>query len=194
MGELSIRLLMPGDAVVAGRIVGVAHSTYEDLTPSEGERWVEHDFTPRLKRRVEGGEVVVGGEIDSRLVAVYELPLFRLTANKFENPGNTFGWFATAQHGKGVGSAFMQRLAAVFGYAAFHAGAAEFIHNEQATNSMNRRFFERNGYRVVREFDGARNVFYFCRREYPASASQVSALEHQVMAALLEPSLQRQTI
>ncbi len=194
MGELSIRLLTPDDAGVAGSIVGIAHSTYEDLAPSEGEQWVRCDFTPCLRRRIEAGEVIVGGEIDSRLVAVYELPSFLRTANKLENPDDTFGWFATAQHGQGIGSAFMRRLAAVFGYAAFHAGTDALIHREQATNSTNRRFFERNGYNATKEVDCGRHVFYFCQREYPASRNQISPLERQVMAALLEPSLQRQTI
>ncbi|MBI2145338.1 hypothetical protein HYU18_03385 [Candidatus Woesearchaeota archaeon] len=195
MGCISVRLLKPQDAEVAGGIVGVAHSIFEDLGAYEGAAWISGDFIPSLKRRIELGEVVVGAEACGGLVGVYELPVFLRRGQVIENPGESWGWLATSVHGQGIGSALMERLAAVFGYAANVAHTEELIHTEQATNSMNKRFFVRNGYTVIDEKDRVRHVFYLCQRSFPASdGHQLSALEREIARAILEPSLQRQTI
>lgn len=194
MSDISLRLLEPEDADVAGRIVGIAHDAYQTLGPFEGQWWLNDFFIPALRKGIEEGELVVGGENSSGLVTVYELPRFLRTGQIIENPPDSFGWLATSEQNKGIGTAFMQKLANVFAQTAFQAGVQKFIHYEQVTNSMNRAFFERRGYKVVGTSEGDRSTFYHCVKEYASSPQTLSPLEQRIADQIITRASLQQTI
>ena len=185
MSDISLRLLKPEDAEAAGRIVGIAHSSYLELGPVDGEWWLREFFIPALHKGLEHGDIVIGGENSSGLVAVYELPHFLRVNGFLENGPDSFGWLATAKNNEGIGTVFMQKLGYIFAHCAHEAGVLQFIHTEQATNSMNRRFFEKNGYKVVRTSEGSRNTFYYCVKECTASPKALSPLEQEIAKRIL---------
>ncbi len=185
MSDISLRLLKPEDAAAAGEIVGKAHSSYLELGPYDGQWWLKNFFIPALRKGLEMGDIVIGGDSSSGLVAAYELPHFVKANGVLENSQNSFGWFATAEPNKGIGTAFMQKLGSIFAYCAYEAGVQQFVHREQATNSMNRNFFQRSGYKVVGTFNGNRYTYDYCVKMHPSSNHVLSSLEQEIAGRIV---------